>query len=140
MTSVTLNPDTRAQVAAALTGPGWIVACLCAAWCGTCSGYRAVFDALAARHPDKFFLWIDIEDQAEMVGELDVENFPTLLIQQGNDVAFFGTVLPDPGLAHRLLMVQSAYSAQELAALAQDNPQRQHWQSACNLRLLLNAS
>jgi hypothetical protein len=68
------------------------------------------FDEVAARHPDKTFVWIDIEDQADVVGDLDVENFPTLLLQRGEPVAFFGTMLPDAGLADRLVQAQVEYN------------------------------
>jgi thioredoxin 1 len=140
MHSLTLAPETRATIAAQLAGQRWIVACLCAAWCGTCDTYRAVFERMAERHPDMHFIWIDIEDQAEVVGELDVENFPTLLIQQDDTVAFFGTVLPDPGLAERLLQSQTEQSVEERARLAQSSAERRQWQRACNLRLLLGAA
>ena len=137
MHSLTLTTDNRADIAAALAGPRWIVACLCAQWCGTCTTYRATFEELAARHPDKLFVWVDIEDQAEVVGELDIENFPTLLIQQDDNVAFFGTVLPDGGLAHRMVQAQQALSAQELAALSSSTEERRNWQRDSNLRTLL---
>jgi thiol-disulfide isomerase/thioredoxin len=137
MPSLTLNSENRAEVAAALAGDHWIVACLCAAWCGTCESYRATFDELAARHPDKFFLWIDIEDQADVVGDLDVENFPTLLIQHHDLVAFFGTMLPDVGVAHRLVQSTAAQSDDELQELIVNNSERADWQRNCNLRTLL---
>lgn len=140
MHSITLSNDNRADVAARLAGDGWVVCCLCAGWCGTCSGYRDVFEALAARHPDKFFLWIDIEDQADVVGELDIENFPTLLIQRDDVVAFFGTMLPDPGLAHRLVVAQTEHSEAELVALAGSSEERRGWQRETNLRVLLAAA
>jgi thioredoxin 1 len=137
MHSLTLESTNREQIAAALSGERWIVACLCAAWCGTCASYRTAFELLAARHPDKLFIWIDIEDQADVVGELDVENFPTLLIQREERVTFFGTVLPDPALADRLVQAQAALSDEEVAQLAQSGEQRRSWQRECNLRRLL---
>ncbi|ELX13791.1 thioredoxin domain-containing protein [Janthinobacterium sp. HH01] len=137
MHSLTLNSDNRAEIAAALAGDRWIVACLCAAWCGTCASYRATFDELASRHPDKFFVWIDIEDHADIVGDLDVDNFPTLLIQHHELVAFFGTMLPDAGLAHRLVLAQAAQSDAELAELARSSEERRRWQADCNLRTLM---
>jgi len=137
MHSLTLNSDNRAEIAAALAGDRWIVACLCAAWCGTCEAYRATFDELASRHPDKFFVWIDIEDHADIVGDLDVENFPTLLIQHHELVAFFGTMLPDAGVAHRLVLAQSGQSDAELAELARNSEERRRWQADCNLRTLM---
>jgi thioredoxin 1 len=137
MPSFTLELDNRDQLAAALDGGAWIVACLCAAWCGTCSSYRAGFDALAERHPDKTFVWIDVEDQAGVVGDLDVENFPTLLLQRGEVVAFYGPMLPDPKVADRLVQAQAELGAGELARLADSNEERRGWQEDCNLRTLL---
>ena len=140
MHSLTLDSDNRATVAQALAGDGWVVACLCAAWCGTCARYRAAFEALAARHPQVQFVWIDIEDQAEVVGELDVDNFPTLLMQRREVVAFFGTVLPDSALAERLLQAQLALSPPELARLAGSSAERLTWQRECNLATLLSGA
>ena len=138
MHSLTLDTTNRDQLAASLEDERWIVACLCAAWCGTCGGYRTAFDEVAARHPDKTFVWIDIEDQADLVGDLDVENFPTLLLQRGDTVAFFGTTLPDPLLAERLVQAQAELAPGELARLANSNQERRDWQRDCNLRTLLD--
>ena len=140
MHSLTLTTDNRADVATALAGPRWTVACLCALWCGTCGSYRATFEELAARHPDTNFVWIDIEDQADVVGDLDIDNFPTLLIQHEDNVAFFGTVLPDGGLAHRMVQAQQALSTEELTALAGSTQERRDWQRDCNLRNQLAAT
>lgn len=140
MRSLTLDPDNFNEVTQALSGQRWVVACLCAAWCGTCGSYRATFDELAARQPDKLFVWIDIEDRADVVGELDIENFPTLLIQRQDQVAFFGTVLPDANLAHRLVLAQAEQSADELAALTAASAERRQWHQECNLRALLDAA
>jgi thioredoxin 1 len=132
-----LESDNHAEVGAAIAGGGWTVACLCAAWCGTCSSYRAVFEGLAARHPDKTFVWVDVEDQADVVGDLDVENFPTLLLQRGDTVAFFGTVLPDVQVAERLILAKAGLGDDELARLADSSEERRGWQRDCNLRVLL---
>lgn len=140
MHSLTLDHDNRTAVAAALADDRWIVACLCAAWCGTCTTYRATFEQIAARHPDQHFVWIDIEDQADVVGDLDVENFPTLLIQRGETVAFFGTVLPDAALAERLLASQLAHGDDDLARIAAGTEERRSWQRLANLRTLLDAA
>ena len=140
MLSLTLDDANRAQVLAELVKGRPVVACLCAAWCDTCSSYRAVFETLAQRHPDKCFLWIDIEDRSDIVGELDIDSFPTILIQRDDLVAFFGAILPDPGILQRLLQAQLAPSAQELAALVQASEERRNWQNDCNLRTLLEAA
>ena len=139
MHSLTLQNDNRANVAQALSGDRWIVACLCADWCGTCALYRATFEQIAARRPDQVFVWIDIEDQSDVVGDLDVDNFPTLLIQRGETVAFFGTVLPDQALVERLVASQLAHGDAELARMAASTEERRGWQQA-NLRALLRAA
>ena len=140
MHSHTLDAQNRGTTSDALAAGDWIVACLCAAWCGTCGSYRAAFEQLAARHPDKHFVWIDIEDQADVVGDLDVDNFPTLLIQRHDVVAFFGTVLPDAALAERLLLAQMGQSEEELARQAAGSEERRMWQQECNLKALLGAA
>ena len=138
MQSLTLDSTTRDAVAAAVHGDGWTVACLCAGWCGTCSTYRHSFEAIAARHPQLRFVWIDIEDQADIVGDLDIENFPTLLIQHEDVVAFFGTVLPDPALAERLIAAQLSTSKEDLQRLAASTEERRQWQKDSNLKSLLS--
>src|SRR4249920_1646963 len=84
--------------------PSLLVACLCAEWCGSCRDYRAVFESLAATAPPGTrFLWIDIEDEADLVGEMDVENFPSLLIARGEDVLYLGPVTPQANAAAALV-------------------------------------
>lgn len=93
---------------AAPPGPWWAV-CLCAAWCIACRDYRAVFDALALQHPQLRFVWVDIEDEEAIAGDLDVETFPTLLLADGNHARFLGPLLPQAGvLARMLASLQSA--------------------------------
>lgn len=134
----TLENNNRAQLAEWLDQGTWVIACLCAAWCDTCCAYRSSFDQLATLHPDKRFVWIDIEDQADFIGDIDVENFPTLLIQRGDTVAFFGTVLPDVKLADRLIKAQAEKSDAELQAEAASSSERAEWQRVCNLRARLS--
>jgi len=71
-----------------------VVACYCAAWCKTCAGYRRDFDALAQRLAHAVFVWIDIEESPHLLGAEDVENFPTLLLQRGQETLFFGVQQP----------------------------------------------
>ena len=80
------------------------VACLCAAWCVACREYGPTFAALAARFgADADFAWIDIEDDADALGDLDIENFPTLLIADAAGARFFGPVMPQASAAERLI-------------------------------------
>jgi thioredoxin 1 len=85
-----------------------LLACLCAAWCGTCTSYRALFDSVAARHPEARLVWVDVEDHADALEDgddpiPDIENFPTLLLLRGTQPVFHGTVLPHADVAERLL-------------------------------------
>jgi thiol-disulfide isomerase/thioredoxin len=137
MSSLFLVPDNFPQLAAALDAGKWVVACLCAGWCDVCKQYRPGFDALAAEFPEHQFVWIDIEDQADLVGDLDVENFPTILMQHRDTVSFYGTMLPEPRQVARLLDAQITRSYDELQREAAASPERQQWQRDCNLRVLL---
>lgn len=136
----TLDSSNYRQISDILSKDEWVMACLCAAWCDVCRQYRAGFEELAAQHPDKSFIWIDIEDQADIVGDFDVENFPTLLIQRGSTVAFFGTVLPEPRQASRLLLAQTEKNDADLRKEAVSSPEKQRWQNECNLRHRLTAT
>jgi thiol-disulfide isomerase/thioredoxin len=79
------------------------VACLCALWCDSCVDYRAGFEALAAEFPQADFVWLDVEDDAEEVGDLEVENFPTIQVKRGEKVLFYGVQLPVHEHLRRLL-------------------------------------
>jgi thiol-disulfide isomerase/thioredoxin len=81
-----------------------LVACLCAQWCGTCRDYQVAFDQLAERHPEFCFVWIDIETHADQLDDFDVENFPTILIEDAHTRRFFGTVLPHARIVERMLV------------------------------------
>ena len=80
------------------------MACLCAQWCDTCRDYLPVFEACAARYGAQVQpLWIDIEDDAELVDGIDVENFPTLLLARGDALLFLGPITPQPQTLARLV-------------------------------------
>ena len=105
--------------------PGLLVACLCAQWCGTCRDYQALFDQLQTEFPQAQFLWVDIEDQADLVDPVEVENFPTLLVVADGQARFFGTLLPHIDTLRRILQTQlSAERATTVDAEAQALAQR----------------
>ena len=84
----------------------WL-ACLCAGWCRTCDAYepvlREVAAAFEAHFPGLRTRWIDIEDEAELVGEIEVQTFPTLVVVDATGVRFFGPLTPQPETLRRLL-------------------------------------
>lgn len=140
MPSHTLELDNRAEIAQLLTDDTWVIACLCAEWCDVCKQYRPGFEALATEFPDKQFIWVDVEDQADLVGDIDIDNFPTLLIQRGDTVAFFGTILPDVRQTARLAQAQAEKSEADLQKELTGNAERQRWQEEANLRARLLAA
>lgn len=87
--------------------PALHLACLCAAWCRLCDGYAQVFDEAAAvlrqTRPGLQAHWIDIEDESDLVGDLDVETFPTLVLVQGPQTLFAGTLTPQAETLLRVL-------------------------------------
>ncbi|MEK9952552.1 MAG: thioredoxin family protein [Curvibacter sp.] len=90
-----------------MTAPVLDVVCLCAQWCGNCRDYLPVFESMRERFSGLARLtWIDIEDQSEVLGETEVENFPTLLILRGELPLFLGPLTPQPAMLAQL--VQSA--------------------------------
>ena len=82
------------------------VVCLCAQWCGPCRDYVTTFADLRAAMPGQRYRWIDIEDEADAIGDIDVETFPTLLVAHKGVVLFAGPVLPRLTDAQRLLEAQ----------------------------------
>lgn len=55
------------------------------------------------RYPGSRFAWLDIEDQADLVGDLDIETFPTLLVADAQGVLFLGPLTPHADTLSRLL-------------------------------------
>lgn len=58
---------------------------------------------MAGRFPRAEFRWVDIEDDAEAVEEIEVENFPTILVRRGGETLFQGVLLPHHSHLERLL-------------------------------------
>ncbi|MEP7297560.1 MAG: thioredoxin family protein [Burkholderiales bacterium] len=84
--------------------PPMLVACLCAAWCRSCDDYRPTFDALTSEFAHEArFVWVDIEDDEDALGGVDVVDFPTLLISHGDAIDFYGPVLPHAQTARQLV-------------------------------------
>ncbi len=83
------------------------VVCLCAAWCRLCHDYETVFERVlrlfAEEEPAARWEWIDIEDEAELIGDIDIETFPTVLIFDDQRVLFAGPLTPHPETLARIL-------------------------------------
>ncbi len=108
MTVYTLPDDLatlrrRLSVAAPPNDEHYLVVCYCARWCDTCRDYAGSFARLAEKWPQHAFIWVDIEESPELLGDEDVENFPTLLVQTGEKNHFFGPMLPHAAHLDKLL-------------------------------------
>jgi thioredoxin reductase (NADPH) len=104
MTLLTLDPDGRAELARRLAAGEHVTAfALCAAWCTTCREFRVVCERVAASRPELSLVWVDIEDDAELLGDVDVETFPTFAIFEGDALRHYGALLPRADLLERLL-------------------------------------
>lgn len=134
MSCLDLNTVAPNELQHLLSSRSSVVACLCAAWCDVCQSWRERFVALADQHPDTLFLWIDIEDQAGLVGDLDIDNFPTLLLQRDDVVTFYGTLQPETAQVARLLATQLAMTPDQLHSYANSGAQQRAWQDQANLR------
>ena len=81
---------------------GWVI-CLCAEWCGVCREWREAFTQAAAAHPELRFAWVDVEDEADAMGDVDIETFPTVLMAREGKPLFYGPVLPSGTQFTRLI-------------------------------------
>jgi thioredoxin-like negative regulator of GroEL len=80
-----------------------LVVCLCAAWCDACSEFRDTFDKLAQSHQGAHFVWLDVEDDSALIGDVEIENFPTLAVFRGETPLFYGVTMPQEGVVARTL-------------------------------------
>ena len=104
MSVLTLDDAGRRAISDALRDPGRvIVVSLCAAWCDMCTQFRAAFERIAAARGMMTFVWLDIEDDSAVCGDVDVENFPTLAVFRGAVPIHFGVSLPHEGSVARLV-------------------------------------
>lgn len=90
------------------------VVCLCAAWCGVCRDFVTLYAEMKNGMPAVEFDWIDTEDDAELMGDIEVENFPSLLIGIAGEPVFFGPITPHRYTLERL--IQNASSVHPLPA------------------------
>jgi thioredoxin 1 len=83
--------------------PQWWVVCLCAAWCGVCRDWLPLFKEQARANPQIRFAYVDVEDEDETMGDVDIETFPTLLVGRGSEVMYLAPIPPMASAFARLL-------------------------------------
>ena len=80
------------------------VYCLCAAWCAICRKIKPEFDDLST---EGFHLhWVDVEDQADSLADLEILTFPTIVIANSAGKIFFAGPI-EPRLTHLQCLLQS---------------------------------
>ena len=89
---------------------------LCAQWCHVCRDFEPEFRLLAAELPEARFVWLDIEDDEAIVGEIDVDDFPTLAVFDRGRPLFFGVSAPRRAAVRGLLHALGA-SGQPVAGI-----------------------
>ena len=97
-----------------------VILCFCAAWCDACKAYQPKFEALGQQYPEACFVWADIEDYPELLGDEDVENFPTIAIAQGENIRFLGTLLPHIEHLNRLIQTTQRSDQTQNTGLPED--------------------
>lgn len=70
------------------------IVALCSAWCGVCRDWRPLFLQAAQAHPEWRFAWVDVEDEDEAMGGVDITTFPSVLIARGGQALFCGPIAP----------------------------------------------
>ncbi len=107
----------RERIRVALADGQRLVACLCAGWCSSCTAWHRAFSQLAQEFAGDCFVWIDIEDHAELVSEVEVETLPVLLVQAADEAPrFLGPIEPREAMVRSLLFNLGADEAAHDAA------------------------
>jgi thioredoxin 1 len=106
----------------------FLVVCLCAEWCGVCREYRSLFEAMAQRFPMASFHWLDIESDAEQLGDLEVDNFPTLILKRQQAILFYGAMEPCAAHLERTLGAFLQQSPAQSREYAFASAERREWQ------------
>ncbi len=104
-----------------------VVLALCADWCGTCRDFQQMLDRLARARPEIVFAWADIEDDAELVGDIDVESFPTLAVFRAGQALHYGVSLPQEGLVARTIDTLAARPPQPARDMPDAVAALAHW-------------
>ena len=72
-----------------------------------------MFDSIARKFPHARFVWVDVEDEADLIDPIEVEDFPTILIADRGKPLFFGTVLPHMETLERLIQAKAVAGGQD---------------------------
>lgn len=107
---LTTSNEDAPRLASSLDEREFLIVGLCAAWCDTCVEFRSAFESLASTHANWAFVWLDVEDDAHLAGDIDIDDFPTLALFHRARLLHYGASLPQQGVVARLLSILHAES------------------------------
>lgn len=99
----------------------WVI-CLCAQWCDICRQMQASLQQDHWVPPMVNWLWVDIEDHADLLGDLEVETFPTYLIGRNGEVLLYA---PGPTLPAAIAAYVMPYAVGRVTAARASEPVQQ---------------
>lgn len=114
-----------AEIAAALRHPsqGLVVLLGAEAWCAKCREFRPLFDAAAGQANSVSWLWLDLEDHTDFIGDFIPDDLPLLLVYRESQLVH-AAVADAAGLeriqSSNFVLQQSAPAALQTRLLAED--------------------
>ena len=91
-----LDPWADAQaIAQRLAEPGarLVVLLGAEAWCEKCRVMRPLFESRASSTaPNEIWVWLDLEDHAEFIGDFLTDDLPWLIVHRGSALVFNGII------------------------------------------------
>lgn len=91
----------------------WVI-CLCADWCHICRQMQSALADDQGLLSMMRWLWVDIEEHADLLGDLEVETFPTYLIGRNDEVLLYA---PGPTHADAIVSFVMPYTTDRMRAL-----------------------
>lgn len=77
-----------------------VVIALGAEWCSRCTEFQPAFLAQAQEAPEQeHWLWLNLEEHAELLGEFEPETLPLVWVYRGSTVSYGQAILPDDSTA-----------------------------------------
>lgn len=84
----------KTSIAKAIAEQRTLIISLCADWCDNCDEWKSQFISLTLAEK-QHKIWLDIDDHADMIADIDTSILPVLVIYKTNKIAFCGAVRPD---------------------------------------------
>ena len=117
MNNALLDPWSDAQeIARRLRQPAarLIVVLVAETWCDKCRELRAVVENRAAQAAgNETWLWLDLEEHAEFLGDYLPDDLPQVLSYEQGRIAQFQTVQPSPSALETALLSGGVHPARD---------------------------